>query len=292
MTHYVGRFAPSPSGPLHFGSLIAAVASYLDAKYHCGDWLLRIDDLDPPREVAGASQQIITSLRDHGLDWDGKICWQAQRSAAYSKTLAELESAGHCYRCDCSRAQLAGSNGIYQGNCRERELPSQPGCATRIRVNSHSIVFDDLLQGPQSQRLDRDVGDFVVQRKDGLTAYQLAVVVDDAAVGITHIIRGADLLDSTARQIYLQQLLQLPTPVYGHFPVASNREGQKLSKQNLARGIDSNSSLDNILAALRFLGQKLPRGDIDNTRQLLQWAAPRWQRDTIPTGLAIAVSDH
>jgi glutamyl-Q tRNA(Asp) synthetase len=292
MQHYVGRFAPSPSGPLHFGSLIAAVASYLDAKYHHGDWLLRIDDLDPPREVAGAAQQIIASLRDHGLDWDGEICWQGQRAAAYSTALAELEKAGHCYGCDCSRAQLAGSDGIYPGNCRERGLHSQPGCATRIRVNSQSIVFNDLIQALQCQRLDRDVGDFVVQRKDGLAAYQLAVVVDDAAAGITHIIRGADLLDSTARQIYLQQLLQLPTPIYGHFPVASNGEGQKLSKQNLARGIDSNSSLDNVLAALRFLGQKPPQGDIGNTRQLLQWAAPRWRRDTLPRGLAIAVSGH
>ena len=292
MPHYVGRFAPSPSGPLHFGSLVAAVASYLDAKHHHGDWLLRIDDLDPPREVAGAWQQIIASLRDHGLDWDGDICWQSQRRAAYDKALVQLQSADHCYDCDCSRAQLAGYDGIYPGHCRKRGLHSQAGCATRIRVNSRAIMFNDLFQAQQYQRLDRDVGDFVVQRKDGLTAYQLAVVVDDADAGITHIIRGADLLDSTARQIHLQQLLQLPTPIYGHFPVASNLQGQKLSKQNLATGIDSNSALDNMLAVLRFLGQELPRVNITSTRQLLAWTAPRWQRHSVPRGEAIVVTGY
>jgi glutamyl-Q tRNA(Asp) synthetase len=287
MGHYIGRFAPSPSGPLHFGSLIAAVASYLDAKAHSGQWLLRIDDLDPPREVAGASRQITTSLRHHGLDWDGDICWQSQRSAAYLAALAQLDQAGLCYPCDCSRTTLAAYAGIYPGICSERCLQPLPGRATRIRVRPELIEFCDLIQGPQSQRLDRDVGDFVVQRKDGLFAYQLAVVIDDAAQGISHVIRGADLLDSTARQIYLQQRLGLPTPVYGHFPVASNSEGQKLSKQNLARELDNGTAVDNILAALHFLGQELPAERIAEPRQLMQWATLRWQRHKIPRRMVI-----
>ena len=287
MGHYIGRFAPSPSGPLHFGSLIAAVASYLDAKAHRGQWLLRIDDLDPPREVTGASQQIIASLQYHGLEWDGDICWQSQRSEAYLSALEQLDRAGLCYACDCSRATLAATAGVYPGHCSKRHLQALPGRATRIRVGSKAIEFYDLIQGPQSQRLDRDVGDFVVQRKDGLFAYQLAVVVDDAAQGINHVIRGADLLDSTARQIYLQQRLGLPTPIYGHFPVATNSEGQKLSKQNLAQGLDDRTAIDNVRAALHFLGQELPSRHLTEPRQLLQWATLRWQRYKIPRRVAI-----
>lgn len=278
---YIGRFAPSPSGPLHFGSLVAALASFLDARTHGGLWLLRIEDLDPPREIAGAAQQIIQSLRDHSLVWDGEICWQSQRHYTYRAALEQLQRADRCYYCDCSRAMLAVNAGIYQGHCRQRGLAGDSGCACRIRVDEQTIAFDDIFQGHQSQRLDREVGDFVLKRKDGLFAYQLAVVVDDAWQGINHVIRGTDLLDSTERQIYLQQQLGLATPVYGHIPLATNAEGQKLSKQNLAPAIDSRSALDNLRDALAFLGQAPPPAACANPGQLLAWAIPHWRRENV-----------
>jgi glutamyl-Q tRNA(Asp) synthetase len=282
MGHYVGRFAPSPSGPLHFGSLVAAVASFLDARAHDGHWLLRIDDLDPPRVVEGASQQIITALHRHGLHWDGDICWQSQRSEHYRAALNILRRENRCYSCDCSRAQLADHAGVYPGTCRNRQLDSMPGRAIRVKVAAAPIQFVDLIQGAQTQRLEQQAGDFVLLRKDGLYAYQLAVVVDDAAQGINHVIRGVDLLESTGRQIYLQQLLNLPTPVYGHIPVVTHSTGQKLSKQNLAAALDNNCAIDNILAALRFLGQQLPTAEFTEPQRLLQWASSRWRRQGIP----------
>lgn len=282
MPQYVGRFAPSPSGPLHFGSLVAALASYLDARAHCGLWLLRIDDLDPPREASGASAKIISALRDHGLQWDGEICWQRHRHEAYALALQSLQNQQQVYFCDCTRAMLAAGHGRYPGRCRKRGLSGNTPSACRVWLDDRKIRFDDLFQGPQSCCPLQESGDFVVRRKDGLFAYQLAVVVDDAASNITHIIRGADLLDSCSRQIYLQQLLGLDTPSYGHVPVASNIDGQKLSKQNLAQEINRHDAMDNLLAALRFLGQALPPEPLPTPSALLRWTAKHWRRDRVP----------
>lgn len=287
MTDYIGRFAPSPSGPLHFGSLIAALASYLDARAHNGRWLLRIEDLDPPREVPGSAQQIISSLSEHGLEWDGPICWQSHREQAYQEADKALQRAGLCYRCDCSRNQLAASNGRYQGYCRERNLAPDSDAATRIKVGDASVAFQDIVQGPQHQNLAETVGDFIIRRKDGLYAYQLAVVVDDAASSVNHVIRGADLLDSSPRQIHLQQCLGLPTPVYGHLPLAINQQGQKLSKQNLAEALDSARVIENLEAALRFLGQAATPRRYRRPADLLNWAREHWRRQGIPRQLNI-----
>lgn len=282
---YIGRFAPSPTGPLHFGSLVAALGSYLDARHHGGQWLLRIEDLDPPREIAGAADQIIASLRLHGLHWDGPVTWQSQRLNAYSKALQELVDADWCFYCECSRSQLVG-HPIYPGRCRKLQLAAA-GRACRIIVGKAYSEFTDHVLGHQGQHLDREPGDFVLLRRDGLYAYQLAVVVDDAAQGITHIVRGADLLDSTPRQLYLQQRLQLPQPQYAHLPVATNAQGQKLSKQNLAPALDGAMATDNLRAALAFLGQAPPPDGLRQPEQLLEWATRRWQMNAIPAKPAI-----
>lgn len=292
MQRYIGRFAPSPSGPLHFGSLVAALASYLDARAHGGSWLLRIDDLDPPREVPGAARQIIDALRAHGLHWDGDICWQSQRNGAYASALKTLQDRQLLYFCDCTRAMLTRAGGIYRGRCRDRALPDSDSCACRVRLDRRTIRFTDLFQGPQSTSPLRENGDFVLRRKDRLYAYQLAVVVDDADSDITHIIRGADLIESCGRQIYLQQLLDLPTPVYGHIPVASTADGQKLSKQNLSPAIEGRAAVNNLSAALQFLGQALPPTPPGDSTSLLRWAARSWKRDSVPRAMARVYCDQ
>jgi len=278
---YVGRFAPSPTGPLHIGSLIAAVASYADARHHSGRWLLRIEDLDPPREPPGASQRILHTLVAHGLHWDGEPLLQSQRQAHYAANLEYLQRAGLCYYCDCSRARQAKHHGIYDGHCRLRHPDANAQVAIRVQVNDSPINFDDAIQGPQSQCLSHAVGDFVIRRKDGLYAYQLAVVVDDAEQHISHVVRGADLLSSTARQIYLQRLLGLPTPQYAHFPVAGDSKGHKLSKQNHAEPIDDSQASSNLRAALRFLRQPDPPTRLLLPEDILQWASSHWQRSAI-----------
>ncbi len=279
---YVGRFAPSPTGTLHLGSLIAAVASYLDAKAVGGRWLLRIEDLDPPREVAGSAEAIIASLLAHGLHWDGEILWQSERTARYEAALAQLAGRGQVFHCNCSRARLAELGGRYDGHCRRRPPGAMDACAIRLIADDVTIAFEDALQGPQRQRMNRDVGDFVIRRRDGIFAYQLAVVVDDADQGITHIVRGADLLQSTARQIYLQGLLQLPSPQYAHIPLLANKLGQKLSKQNLAPPLDDRHPGGNLRAALAFLGQPAPPSDITQPGELLSWATQCWQLTAVP----------
>lgn len=292
MQAYVGRFAPSPSGPLHFGSLVAALASYLDARAHGGGWLLRIDDLDPPREAPGAAQKIIDALRCHGLLWDGEICWQSQRGSAYDSALKTLQERHLVYFCDCTRAMLADAGGAYRGHCRNRGLSDDTPSACRVRLDSRVISFTDMFQGPQSYCPSTQSGDFVVRRKDRLYAYQLAVVVDDANSGITHVVRGADLIESCGRQIYLQQLLGFDTPVYGHVPVASTDDGRKLSKQNLSPGIEGHAALDNLLAALRFLGQALPAQPPSNIASLLHRAIAHWNRDRVPRRMALVPKEH
>ena len=285
---YIGRFAPSPSGALHFGSLAAAMGSYLDARTHGGRWLLRIEDVDTPRTVPGAAEHIIATLARFGFEWDGDIVWQSQRSEAYRAALEHLQAAGHAFACACTRREMADSglardgSRRYPGTCREGLPAGRSARAWRVRAQG-VVGFEDGVQGWQQEDLAADSGDYVVLRADGLFAYQLAVVVDDADAGITHVVRGADLLDSTARQIHLQGLLGLPSPYYAHLPVATNAAGEKLSKQTLARAIDTHPPAHALLAALRFLGQAPPAAlGPANTAELWQWALHHWQLSAVP----------
>ena len=287
---YVGRFAPSPTGPLHFGSLVAALASYLDARAHDGKWLVRIEDIDETRCNSAHTTDILRTLQAFGLQWDGEVQIQTARKTSYGAALQALRSRGLVYACACSRSEIADSaiNGlegpVYPGACRDKAL-SEFGNALRVRTTIEKICFFDLVQGEICQQIAPDIGDFVLQRRDAIFAYQLAVVVDDADQGITHVVRGADLLDSTARQIYLQRLLGYPTPTYLHIPVAVNAMGQKLSKQTLATAISaaSDSPQAVLLAALQFLGQST--AGMASTLTLggfLTLAVRSWQRATIP----------
>lgn len=287
---YRGRFAPSPTGPLHFGSLVAALGSWLDARAAGGEWLVRIEDLDPPREVPGAAPGILRTLETLGLRWDGPVLRQSERNEAYRAALAGLARAGATYPCACTRREIgdtarAGVDGglVYPGTCRNGLPDGRAARATRVRVGDAVVEFDDAVQGRVRQALARDVGDFVLQRADGLFAYQLAVVVDDAAQGVTDVVRGADLLDSTPRQILMQRLLGVPTPRYLHLPVATNERGEKLSKQTGATPIDRARPGDALAAALRFLGQRVDR-DLAGARpeMLLTTAIARWNRASIP----------
>ena len=288
-TPYRGRFAPSPTGPLHLGSLVAAVASYLDARHHGGTWLVRMENIDPPREPAGAADAILHSLQQHGLCWDEDILWQGDRSAAYEAALATLGANGHLFQCTCTRRAM-GPSGSCAGQCRSRQGALDSPAASRLAVAATTdITFDDIWQGRQHWPLGQSVHDFPVLRKDGLYAYQLAVVVDDAEQGINHVIRGSDLLDSTPRQIYLQDLLGLATPTYGHFPVVLNREGYKLSKQTGALAIDDARASENLRLALDLLRQEAPPVDLETPEDLLGFAAASWSRAGIPAGLAFPI---
>ena len=286
---YRGRFAPSPTGPLHFGSLIAAVASYLDAKSRGGEWLVRIEDLDLPRVVPDAADDILRTLAACGMRWDGTIAYQSQRSNAYHAALHRLRKCGVVYPCACSRREIADSavsgieGPVYPGTCRNGLAPGKVARALRIDTRGQRIEFDDALQGRVSHNLETEVGDFVLYRADQVFAYQLAVVVDDAEQGITDIVRGADLLHSTPRQIYLQRLLDLPTPRYAHVPVAVNAEGEKLSKQTLAAPIDAAQPLPALIGTLRFLGQQPPDElTASSPAALWDWAIANWRIGRVP----------
>ena len=288
---YVGRFAPSPTGPLHFGSLVAAMGSYLQAKCVDGRWLVRMEDIDPLREVEGAADLILKTLELYGFEWHGEVMWQSSRGEAYRAVLEDLHKSGLVYSCGCSRKQLSEKRaalnlppGIYPGTCRGRGISvADVQQAVRLLVDDQEICFFDQLQGEQRQNLLREVGDFVVFRSDGQFAYQLAVVVDDAAQGITEVVRGSDLLDSTPRQIYLQQRLRLATPVYLHLPVAVNDDGEKLSKQTYAQPLSLSEPLPSLWHALDFLGQEPPveliKGSLDD---FWQWAVRHWQLGKVP----------
>jgi len=272
---YVGRFAPSPTGPLHFGSLVAALASYMEARSAKGKWLVRMEDLDKPRERPGAARTILRALEVFGLHWDGEVEYQSRRVARYADALSRL--GGHTYACGCTRSEIADSalaiDGarIYGGACRGGLRPGKAVRSIRLRAEGE-IRFTDRVQGDQSQTLERDVGDFVLCRADGQFAYQLAVVVDDSDQGITHVVRGADLLDSTARQIHLQRLLGYATPRYLHVPVAVNADGEKLSKQTGAEALAEARRGDALRRAFAFLGQ--PSTD-DLAEGLRNWDASR-----------------
>jgi glutamyl-Q tRNA(Asp) synthetase len=281
---YVGRFAPSPTGPLHFGSLLGALASFLDARANHGRWLVRIEDIDPPREVAGATQAILDCLRTHGLHWDGEVLRQSARIDLYRQTCQRLLAADRAFYCICSRTDLTGQGGIYSGRCRRCNQRPTTTHAIRLRVDDLTVCFDDAIQGYTEQHLLREVGDFVIFRKEDLPAYQLAVVVDDAAQGVTHIVRGSDLLDSTPRQIFLQHCLQLPQPRYTHIPVIANAFGQKLSKQTHANALDNRRAGENLRCALEFLRQPLPPADLPTEpTSILNWAIAHWDSTRIPS---------
>jgi glutamyl-Q tRNA(Asp) synthetase len=290
-TSYRGRFAPSPTGPLHFGSLVAAVGSYLDARTQDGAWLLRMEDVDTPRNVPGAAEQILRTLEAFGFEWDGPVLWQSQRFEAYIEALESLKSKGLVFGCACSRKEIADSatrpavdGGLaYPGSCRNGLPLNREARAWRLRVNESAVAFDDRLQGRVSQQLECDVGDFVLRRADGLFAYQLAVTVDDDFQQITDVVRGADLLASTPRQLWLQDCMGFARPRYAHLPVASNAAGAKLSKQTLARGLDSASAATELGQALVFLGQAVPESLARATvAEVWAWAKENWSFAAIP----------
>ena len=294
---YRGRFAPSPTGRLHFGSLLAAVGSYLDARAAGGEWLLRIEDVDEPRSVAGAADDIRHTLAALGFAWDGELLVQSRRKDRYRAALERLQASGDAYPCACSRSEIAAAavaeavDGglVYPGTCRNGLPAGRSARAWRLRVPAAPIAFVDRVQGPQSQDLEREVGDFVLLRADGLFAYQLAVVVDDAEQGVNAIVRGADLLASTPRQIWLQQRLGVPTPSYAHLPVAT-AGGQKLSKQTRAPAVDPAGGSALLATVLAFLGQPLPA---DAARlplpEFWQWAIAHWAMARVPAVRTLAL---
>lgn len=278
---YVGRFAPSPSGPLHFGSLLAAAASFLQARAAGGRWLLRIEDIDPPREHPGADRLILKALETYGFAWDGDVIRQSASHEAHRAAVAALEQRALAYRCGCSRRALAGAargplGPIYPGTCR-RGSDAGEG-AIRVRTHDAPLCFADGLQGRLCQQLESESGDFVVLRRDGLFAYHLAVVVDDALQGVTEIVRGIDLLDSTPRQIHLQRLLDYPTPAYLHIPVAVNEDGQKLSKMTGAPALPLGEPRPTLLRALAALGLPV-HGALRaaGLEDIWCWAVRRWE---------------
>ncbi|MGE8572344.1 MAG: tRNA glutamyl-Q(34) synthetase GluQRS [Acinetobacter amyesii] len=281
--HYVGRFAPSPTGPLHFGSLITAVASYCDARAHQGQWVVRIEDTDIPRIFPGSEEHILRCIDAFQFEPDAEIIFQKDRLEIYEQVITHLHAQGLVYACQCTRKML-GSNHIYQGTCRNLGLPLQDQ-AIRIKVDAQNICFTDRLQGMHCSNLQQDLGDFVLKRRDGIINYQLAVVVDDYLQGMTHVVRGADLLDNTERQIWLGQVLGYPRLEYMHLPLAMNDQGQKLSKQNMAQALDLSQAAPLLQQALQALHQ--PPVDLDTPRIMLQQAIAQWDIQHIPHGTAL-----
>jgi len=291
---YIGRFAPSPTGLLHFGSLLAATASYLQARSQHGQWLLRIEDLDKPREQAGAADAIIQTLAAYGFEWDQPIVYQSQRLAAYTEALQTLSP--HIYACSCSRKSLqlnhtrTGNFGlIYSGTCRAKNLALSTDAAIRLTVADQLICFNDQIQGTFCQNLAQDLGDFVIRRADRIFAYQLAVVVDDAWQNVTEIVRGSDLLDNTPRQIYLQNLLGYSMPKHAHIPIIINDLGQKLSKQTLAPALSTDTSylITNLCKALNCLGQtSIHQLSFSSIQEFWDWAIVNWDINKVPKQLA------
>lgn len=285
---YRGRFAPSPTGPLHFGSLVAAVASYADARRHHGEWLVRVEDVDETRRRDDAERDILQGLLAFGMQWDAEPVRQSARKTLYDRALRDLIDNDIAYRCNCSRKTLSktaqpGTEGpIYPGTCLRSPPPPEAGAAWRIRVNAKEIAFVDRVCGLLEQRLDTEIGDFVIRRVDGFTAYQLAVVVDDDDQGITDVVRGADLLWSTPRQLWLQQQLSLSTPRYAHVPLIYGTDGRKLSKRDGAHPIDENDPIPALEAAWRHLGQQSPGLRFEHPDEFWQWAIPRWHIDRVP----------
>lgn len=294
----IGRFAPSPTGPLHFGSLVSALASYLDIRQRGGRWLVRIEDIDPPREVSGATRTILQQLDAHGLQWDGKVLYQSERLPSYLEALNQLKHQDLIYCCQCNRPRMQRLGGIYDSQCRHLQLAAKDNTirlnvgdmvGTETRAGAEHLGFTDQIMGHYQQCLRAEVGDFVLRRRDGLFSYQLAVVVDDQYQGITHIMRGSDLLDSTPRQIYLQQRLGYTQPEYAHLPVAINPDGQKLSKQNHAAALVPGNEAHNLFTALVWLQQAPPPALAKQTiSEILDWGIRHWALAKIPKTMGIA----
>jgi glutamyl-Q tRNA(Asp) synthetase len=287
----IGRFAPSPSGPLHFGSLLAAVASFMQVKHQGGKWLVRIEDIDPPREVAGASDTILKQLEQHGLHWDDNVIYQSNQLAHYFEILTDLKTQQLTYQCECTRHRLNLLNSIYDARCHKLNLTDKntsvrlsiKDSLNNLGMKSDKINFCDDIMGIYCQSLSQDVGDFVLRRRDGLISYQLAVVIDDHLQGITEIIRGADLIDSTPRQILLQQCLGYKTPAYGHIPVAKNNLGQKLSKQHHAKKLPQGNEYRQLWLALDWLRQSPPPELRDAcVNDIISWGIKHWDINKIP----------
>lgn len=288
---YIGRFAPSPTGPLHFGSLVAALGSYLQARMNNGQWHLRMEDLDTPRCMPGTADAIQHTLERFGFKWDGAVVYQSQRQPAYRAALDHLQATGQIYGCACTRREIADSSlhgiegVVYPGTCRHGVPPGRTVRTQRVRTDNTLICFDDMLQGRVCQQLQADLGDFVVLRADGIFAYQLAVVVDDAELGVTEVVRGADLLASTPRQIYLQNLLGLPNSTYLHLPAALNAAGKKLSKQTSAPALNPHHPLPELCRAMAFLSHPVP-DDVGALDEFWGWARSAWRpQQLLHTGL-------
>lgn len=281
---YRGRFAPSPTGELHLGTLLAAVGSYLQAKSQQGEWLMRIEDVDTTRSIAGATDALLRALEGFAFEWQGEVVYQSQRTDLYESALEILSNTDLIYPCTCSRKQLADEGPVYAGHCRQHRLPLVEEHALRLRVEGQLIGFDDQVIGHYQQTLASECGDFVIKRKDGLFAYQLAVVVDDAQQGVTEVVRGIDLLDSTPRQIYLQQQLGYAQPDYLHLPLLIDEHGHKLGKSTGAAALDLSQPVLHLHSTLKLLGQKPPAELArDSLSQLWLWAIEHWKIDLIPT---------
>jgi glutamyl-Q tRNA(Asp) synthetase len=285
---YRGRFAPTPSGPLHFGSITSALGSYLQAKSQSGKWLVRIEDIDKPRNQPGATENILYTLETLGLHWDEDILIQSQRIPVYREILEHLIERDLVYPCICSRSQAKGIP--YPGTCRNGISIKKKNRSLRLRTDSNITEFVDQIQGDFHQQLGSDVGDFVLRRADGIIAYHLAVVADDEFQGITEIVRGADLLDSTPRQIYLQKLQDYSTPAYCHLPIATYHNGKKISKQNHAPGVDHKNAAEVLFKALEFLGQQ-PARESGNASvdEIIQWGIQHWNLSSVPGQHSIQV---
>ncbi len=287
-TPYRGRFAPSPTGHLHFGSLVAAVGSYLEARRRGGAWLVRMEDVDTPRTVPDCDRLILQALTRFGMEWDEPVVYQSQRIHRYRSALDSLTDEDWVYPCGCTRKEIGGS--VYPGVCRRGLPPGKKPRAMRVRTEGQTISFEDPIQGNFTQALETEVGDFVVRRADGLFAYQLAVVVDDADQNVTEIVRGSDLLESTPRQLHLQQILGLTTPGHVHLPVAVDSAGNKLSKQTRALPVDPSDPEPALCRALDFLGHPPPEELVGApVPELWEWAIAAWSRDRVPRERTIQV---
>lgn len=286
--NYIGRFAPSPSGPLHFGSLVAALGSYFQAKSNQGTWLVRMEDLDPPREMPGAADLILKSLEAYHLYWDGEVVFQSQRHTIYQTQIEKWLDDGHAYYCQCSRKQIKTSGGFYLGHCRNKKLATSENCSIRVKVDTPVYQFDDEKQGKIVIPKMLADEDFIIKRRDGLFAYNLAVALDDIDQKVTEVVRGADLIEPTGRQIGLYQLLGKSPVKYLHLPLAIDETGNKLSKQNHAKAINLQQPKPTLIRAMRFLGMPVPEEVCDaNLDEIIQWGSANWSINTLPNELKI-----